>query len=111
LSHIFQKITNNKIKFSRSINLNLGNSKDVIDALWHTNDISNDIVVCLTNDNHLRYFNIETSKAAFKEYRFQNEKCLKIEMGPAFELNSKLAYPIFVLKSNGFIECLIEYES
>jgi len=100
----------NKIKIFRSINLNLGNSKDVIDAVWHTSTI-NDIVVCLTNDNHLRYFNIGNSKAAFKEYRFQNEKCLKIEMGPAFEMNNKLAYPIFVLKSNGFIECLIEYES
>jgi len=76
---------NNKQKKKlRSINLNLSNSKDVIDALWHTNDI----VVCLKNDNHLRYFNIETSKVAFKESRFQNEKCLKIEMGPAFELNN-----------------------
>ena len=32
-------------------------------------------------------------------------------MGAAFEYNDKIAYPIFILKSNGIIECLIEYES
>ena len=32
-------------------------------------------------------------------------------MGLQFEYNEKLAYPIFVLKINGQVECLIEYES
>jgi hypothetical protein len=41
---------------------------------------------------------------------FSDEKCIKIEMGSAFEYNNKTAYPIFILKSTGLIECLIEYE-
>lgn len=32
-------------------------------------------------------------------------------MGLRFEYNEKLAYPIYILKENGQVDCLIEYES
>jgi hypothetical protein len=32
-------------------------------------------------------------------------------MGFKFEYNDQYAYPIYILKSNGYVECIIEYES
>jgi hypothetical protein len=31
-------------------------------------------------------------------------------MGCLFEYNDQYAYPIYILKSNGHVECIIEYE-
>lgn len=38
------------------------------------------------------------------------ERSISIEVGNRFEYNNRLAYPIFTLKSNGQINCLLEYE-
>jgi hypothetical protein len=36
---------------------------------------------------------------------------VNIDMGLRFEYNDKLAYPIYILKENGQVDCLIEYEA
>jgi hypothetical protein len=41
---------------------------------------------------------------------FQESKFLNIEIGARFEYNERYAYPIYVLKSNGQIDCLVEYD-
>jgi hypothetical protein len=39
-----------------------------------------------------------------------NHGFISIEIGSRFEFNSRIAYPIFLLKSNGQINCVLEYE-
>lgn len=36
---------------------------------------------------------------------------ISIEIGSRFEFNNRIAYPIFLLKSNGQINCVLEYEN
>jgi hypothetical protein len=37
-------------------------------------------------------------------------KIVNIDIGSQFEYNEKLAYPIFLLKINGQVDCVIEYD-
>ena len=38
-------------------------------------------------------------------------KLMKLEMGSVFDYNEHAAYPIYILKSNGQVDCLVDYES
>ncbi len=45
-----------------------------------------------------------------KFLKLEGDRFMSIEIGTRFEYNDKYAYPVFLLKSNGEIHCLIEYE-
>lgn len=107
----------------------LSHSSDIEDAIWHIRTDQNR-VVCLTKDNFIRIYNCENFKSSIKEYHLQsifyepnytesktnrdsksNDQKVNIDMGMKFTFNGKPAFPIYVLKSGGQIECLIDYES
>ncbi len=97
----------------------------IVDAVWHSGaDLTR--VVCLTEDNFLRMFECEGGlKSPVKEYHMQGifgDECgpgrrrqqrrgVSIDMGARMMFNGKQAYPIYVLKASGRVECLVDYES
>ena len=120
--HIERKIYSNR-------STRLSHSSDIEDAIWHIRTDQNR-VVCLTKDNFIRIYNCENFKSSIKEYHLQsifyepnftesktnrdsksNDQKVNIDMGMKFTFNGKPAFPIYVLKSSGQIECLIDYES
>lgn len=102
----------------------LPHTADIMDAIWHTRADYNRIV-CLTKDNFIRIFNCENLKTPIKEYHLQSiyheeniprsydnslQTC-NIDMGNKFSFNGKPAYPIYVQKSAGQIECILDCDS
>jgi len=43
--------------------------------------------------------------------RRQQRRGVSIDMGARMMFNGKQAYPIYVLKASGRVECLVDYES
>lgn len=66
------------VNFLRSIKLNLGKNQTIIDAIWHVSNSDPNVVVCLTSDNHLRFFRIGTSigTSQFKEFNLTGDSNL-----------------------------------
>jgi len=100
--------------------IRLPHTTDIVDAVWHPGNDSTRLI-CLTKDNFLRILNYENFKTPVKEYHLQSifgddlhsKKPLKginIDVGGRMMFAGKEAFPIYVLKTNGRIECLIDYE-
>lgn len=99
----------------------MSHSAELVDATWHTRAETNRIV-CLTHDNFVRIYHCENLKSPLKEYHLQSiyrddhigHKNVKtsqnIAMGNKFTYNGKTAYPVYVLKPNGQVDCLIDYD-
>lgn len=118
----------------KSVKLNVSKNLDIIDGIWHSSNRDPNVVICLTSDSYLRFFKIGgfTLTAAnsswhhqFKEFHLDKTysktslsreltskvfKTISIDIGARLKYCDKFAYPIFALKSNGQVECLIEYE-
>jgi hypothetical protein len=116
----------------KSVRFNI--KAEIVEAHWHTN-INEDWVVCLTGDNFLKYFSVSTAQVAFKVYNLNNafnnnvelnvsgnsrqdaidlsktEAVLSFDIGPRLQYNENLCFPIYLLKKNGRIECILEYET
>lgn len=101
--------------------MKLSHPSNIMDAVWHLSRDYNHIV-CLFKDNFVRIYNCESLKFPLKEYHLQSifheetkieseNRSLNIDMGMKFTYNNKPAYPIYVLKPTGQIECIIDYES
>ena len=112
----------------RSIVFSINSKLNIVDAIWHVRH-NDDCVLCLTNDYNMRFFKVKNPKIQMKEFHLAsvfsqsnldqmasevtNKGCklVSIDMGSKFEYNEKLAYPIYILKINGQVDCLIEYDT
>lgn len=104
----------------KSVKFKLNTKLDIIDSIWHRRE-DDESVICLTNDHNLRFFKSKNPNILYKEYHLEtsytqidmelkSSKLLSIDMGSMFEYNNQLGYPIYILRSSGQVECVVEYE-